>query len=325
MDYKNINILLRKLKSCAPKILVIGDIMLDCYIHGNVSRISPEAPVAILNFEKENNVLGGAGNVVHNLVNLGTKAKLSTIIGDDFPGKKLENLISKLKLSQEFIFCSSNINTTKKTRFISKSTQLLRVDSDSKGYQKSDYLNLEDKLEGVLDKIDCIIISDYNKGACHTNLIKNIILKSNEKKIPTFIDPKGDNWEKYANATCVTPNKEEAEKELNVKLENDLDYENASKLIIERYNLKSCLITRGSEGMTYNTGENVLHQRVGKKDVFDVSGAGDLVIACIAACFSSGFTYRQSIELSSTLSSEVVKYVGTVPFSSKMFNSEDEK
>ena len=179
MDYQKVKILLDKIKLSAPKVLVLGDIMLDCYINGSVSRISPEAPVPILSFEKEKYILGGVGNVAHNLVNLGAKVKLATIIGDDSEGRIIKDLIKKIGILSNYVHSTPNINTTKKTRFISKSNQLLRLDNDSIGYKSSDHLYLQNNLDEILSKIDCIIISDYNKGVCSESIIKNIIAKSN--------------------------------------------------------------------------------------------------------------------------------------------------
>ena len=314
MDFEQIKKLLKKIKVIKPKVLVIGDIMLDCYVSGSVSRISPEAPVPILSFDKEKNVLGGAGNVVHNLANFGAEVSLATIIGNDVEGETIKTLISKLKISIKNIYSSPKIQTTKKTRFISNATHLLRLDNDSKGYTKKDFILFEEKVIEAIINLDCIIISDYDKGVCSESLTRKIIIKANNKKIPVFVDPKGKNWNKYLNATCLTPNKKEAESELGVKLVNDLDFEKAAQLIINKYKLKSCLITRGSEGMTYKVLNNIFHQRVDKKEVFDVSGAGDLVIACLSAAFNSGLSIEDSLKLSSYVSSEVVTHIGTVPF-----------
>lgn len=318
MDHQKIKKLLGEIKLSAPKILVLGDIMLDIYINGSVQRISPEAPVPILNFEKEKNILGGVGNVAHNLVNLGVEVNLATIIGDDSEGRIIQDLIKKLNISLDYIHCTENINTTNKTRFISKSTQLLRLDNDSLGFDSLDHLNLEKKLDDIVDKIDCVIISDYDKGVCSEFLIKSIISKSNNKKIPIFIDPKGSQWMKYTNSTCITPNKKEVESELKYQLIDDTDFEKAGKFLIEKFKLQSCLITRGADGMTYVNNEKAFHQKVSKKEVFDVSGAGDTVIACLAASLCSGFNVLESIGLSSSISSEVVTHLGTTPFYDEM-------
>lgn len=320
MDNQKIKKLLSEIKLSAPKILVVGDIMLDQYVKGNVTRISPEAPVPILDFEKEKNVLGGAGNVIQNLVNLGLKVKLATIIGDDTYGKTIKLLLKKNKVLIDHLYTSPNINTTRKIRYVSKSTQLMRLDFDSRGFKEKDSFLIENKLEEIFYDIDCVIISDYDKGVCTLRLIKKIISKANKLKLPVFIDPKSSNWEKYKNATCITPNKKETESELGTYLNSDLDFEMASKKILEKYNLNSCLITRGSQGMTYTDGENSINQKVGKKEVFDVSGAGDTVISLLAASLSSGLKLKDALELSSYISSEVVTYLGTTAFKPEMIN-----
>ncbi|MDC0383570.1 PfkB family carbohydrate kinase [Candidatus Marinimicrobia bacterium] len=323
MDHKIIKKLLDKIKRNKPKILVLGDVMLDQYINGKVNRISPEAPVPILDFKNEKSVLGGAGNVIHNLTCLDLEPSLATILGDDSGGELIINLLLKLKVSPNLISILKSIKTTKKTRFITQGTHLLRLDSDSNKLLVSD---LEDFKKRILQKVsryDCIIISDYNKGVCDELVIQEIIKKANKKHLPIYIDPKGSNWNKYKNATCLTPNTKEIEKQLSLKLESDLDFENAARKIQKRLKLKSCLITRGEDGMTYYDEEKTLHQKVGKKEVFDVSGAGDTVIACLASSVSSGITIEDSIEISSILSSEVVTRIGTVPLSIKTFMPND--
>lgn len=318
MDYHKIIELLKKIKEAEPKILVIGDIMLDRYVSGDVRRISPEAPVPILDFKTKKDILGGAGNVASNLVNFGAKVNLATIIGDDFEGRIIKKLISKLKISLNNIHSTANIKTTTKTRFISNSTQLLRLDNDSIGFNEIDFISFKNNLINIFNNSDCIIISDYDKGVCSSYIIKEIIRMAIEKDIPLFIDPKGKNWEKYSNATCITPNTKEAELELNNNLNSNLDYENAAKCITKKYKLKTCLITRGSQGMTYFTGSKVIHQRVEEKEVFDVSGAGDTVIACFVCSLMSGLSIIEALKLSSKISSEVITHVGTTPFDIQM-------
>jgi rfaE bifunctional protein kinase chain/domain len=323
MDYHKTVELLKKIKEAEPKILVVGDVMLDRYVSGNVSRISPEAPVPILDFKEKKDVLGGAGNVVSNLVNLGARVNLATIVGDDSEGRIIKKLISKLKISLNNIHSTTNIKTTTKTRFISNSTQLLRLDNDSIGLNDLDFISLKNSLINIINNSDCIIISDYDKGVCSSHIIKEIIRITIQKEIPLFIDPKGKNWEKYSNATCITPNTKEAELELNKNLNSNLDYEDAAKWITKKYKLKTCLITRGSQGMTYFTGSKVIHQRVGEKEVFDVSGAGDTVIACFVCSLMSGLSTIEALKLSSKVSSEVITHVGTTPFNIEMIISNE--
>ena len=318
MDYKTIKYFLNKVKSEKPKILVIGDIMLDQYVSGNVNRISPEAPVPILDFQNKEAVLGGAGNVVHNLINFGSEVSLATIIGDDLEGRKILDLLKNLNISADLISVSKNINTTKKTRFISQGTQLLRLDNDSKGFLDIDFDLFKKKIRERIESFHCIVISDYNKGVCNKSVIKGVIQHARKDKTPVFIDPKGSSWAKYMNATCLTPNTKEVEEQLNSQLIDDADFESAAQFIRKEFKLKYCLITRGSDGMTFSMEDKTIHQRVGAKEVFDVSGAGDTVIACIAASLSSGITLEDSLEFSGDISSEVVTHKGTVPFHLKM-------
>ena len=300
------------------KVLVLGDVMLDQYISGEVNRISPEAPVPILDFKNKKSVLGGAGNVIHNLINLGSEPSLATIIGDDLEGALIIELLKNLKINNDLIFSSKNISTTKKTRFITEGTQLLRLDNDSKGVACAGAESFKIKILENIKFFDCVIISDYNKGFCTKSFIQNIINEANKKKITILIDPKGSSWKKYMNATGLTPNKKEVEEQLNRELKSDSDFEKAARIIKEKFKLKLCLITRGSKGMTYYEKDRVIHQTVGKKEVFDVSGAGDAVIASLGASFCAGLKLNQSLDLSSFISSEVVTHAGTTPFDSKM-------
>ena len=314
MNYQKIKKILEKNKLSTPKILVLGDIMLDQYVIGRVKRISPEAPVPILEFQSQNVVLGGAGNVAHNLINLGAEVVLATIIGNDSSGKTIKKLLSKIDIPHNFTYVSKRINTTKKTRFISDSSHLLRVDCDSIGFDKSDFSKLNYLFEDDFKRYNCIILSDYNKGVCEEDLVKAIIAKANKDKIPVFVDPKGKNWKKYSFSTCITPNTKEVEELLKINMTSDIDFENAAKKIIKKYNIKSCLITRGADGMTYVGKDRVLHQKVGVKEVYDVSGAGDTMIASVAIFFSLDFSIEDSLRMSSFLSSEVVTHFGTIPF-----------
>ena len=323
MDYTVIKNQLHKIKLNKPKILVLGDIMLDEYVVGKVKRISPEAPVPILDFQSKGIVLGGAGNVAHNLINLGAEVTVGTIVGDDIDGQSIIDLLLSLEISSELISVSSSINTTKKTRFTDQGTHLLRLDNDSKGFLDTDFDFFKKRIIEKINNFDCIIISDYNKGICEESIIQEIINKANKRNIPIYIDPKGSQWQKYLNATCLTPNTKEVEEQLNLNLKNDSDFVNAAKIIKEKFKLNFCLITRGADGMTYLEKNKTIHQKVGKKEVFDVSGAGDTVIACLAASISSGVRIEDSIAISSNISSEVVTHLGTIPFDINMLPLND--
>ena len=306
--------LLGKIKARNLNFLVLGDVMLDNYITGIVRRISPEAPVPILDFQDNKNVLGGAGNVAHNLINLGADVTFATLIGKDNSGKKILSLLKTVGISTEFVERITHVKTTKKSRFLSEGTQLLRLDADCEGLLSKDCTSLIKSLNAKIHLFDCLIISDYDKGICRRSSLQSIIKQARKKNLPVYIDPKGSSWDKYTNATCLTPNTQEVESQLNLELKTDLDFENAAKFLRKRFKLDSCLITRGSDGMTYFDGIHLIHQKVSKKEVFDVSGAGDTVIACLASSFMSGLNLSDSIELSSFVASTVVTHTGTTPF-----------
>lgn len=318
MDFQQIQKTLAKIKSKKPKILVLGDVMLDQYINGKVDRISPEAPVPILKFQKKEEILGGAGNVVRNLVNLGAKVSIASIIGNGPNGILIKKLFSDIKVSTEFLYDINKVSTTRKTRFLSEGSQLLRLDNDTKGILKKHLTQLEEKIFKDTDYYDCIIISDYNKGVCQPSLIKKIIKHARRVQTFVFVDPKGTNWQKYLGADCLTPNTKEVERILGLKLKDNIDFEKAAAKLKKELKLKSCLITRGSDGMTFHNDAYTHHQRVGQKKVYDVSGAGDTVIASLAASFSSGVKISECLDFSSFVSSEVVAHVGTTPFHSSM-------
>lgn len=320
INNKNIKNLLEKIKNKSPKILVVGDVMLDSYIFGLVEKISPEAPVPIINYISKKDTLGGSGNVAHNLKNLGVDVSILSMVGDDNEGGLIKSLLKKIEIKSDGLTTKKNSVTTNKTRFISGNSQLLRLDRDS--VDKPNFEKEMNYLNNNISSYNSIIISDYNKGYCSSKLVKSVIKEARKSKIPVFIDPKGENWRKYSNSFCITPNIKEAELILKASLENDLDFENAARVICEKYKIESCLITRGSDGMTFFNGHRAIHQKVGEKEVFDVSGAGDTVISCFCASFSSGLNIDDCLEISSEASSEVVTYVGTVPFNLKFFEND---
>ena len=320
IDNKYIKNLFSRIKKRSPKILVIGDIMLDSYVFGSVERISPEAPVPIINFVSKQNTLGGSGNVAHNLKNLGVNVSILSMVGDDNEGALTRDLLRKIGINSDGIYIKKNSNTTNKTRFISGNSQLLRLDRDST--DKPNYEKVMNYLKDNIRSYDSIIISDYDKGYCSSQLVQSVIKETKKLDISVFIDPKGETWEKYSNSFCITPNIKEAELILKTSLENDSDFENAARVICEKYKIKSCLITRGSDGMTFFNGHRTIHQKVSEKEVFDVSGAGDTVISYFCASFSLGLNIDDCLKISSEVSSEVVTHVGTTPFNFKFFKND---
>lgn len=291
--------------------LILGDLILDTYVTGEVNRISPEAPVPIL-LQKDNyHVLGGALNVTQNLCDLGVNAIPIGLIGDDFAGKKILSMLKDEKIETTNILPSKNYVTSEKTRFSSNNHHLLRLDKEIVCSKKdwNDFF-VEKTLE-LLNKIDFLLISDYGKGVCNENVLKEIIKACNDKNINVFVDPKGKNYTKYQNSFCITPNKNEAELIIGKKLLNDEDFEKAAKQIAVNFKIENCIITRGSDGLTCFDGKKTFHIQAIKVDVFDVSGAGDKFISVLAHKINQNESIFNSCKYANFEAGESVKYFGT--------------
>ena len=295
------------LASKNPKILVIGDLMVDNYIWCDCTKISPEAPILIMNAKKEDKRLGGAANVYANLVSLGANTSVLSVVGDDNTGEFLKNNLNGYILTQK------NRKSSLKNRIISHSQQVLRLDDES-----IDDIKLEKELLECFDKIindfEAIILSDYGKGVLTNFVTQNIIKKANKYNIPILVDPKGKDYNKYKNATLITPNKKEALEALKM---NDLDGKNlniALKRFKDELNLKYSIITLSEAGIAVC--ENDLYLAPAKaKEVFDVTGAGDSVIAMLAFCLALNVPINKACELANDIAAVVVSKIGSVSVS----------
>jgi rfaE bifunctional protein kinase chain/domain len=280
-------------------ILVIGDIMLDKYIFGNVERISPEAPVQIVNVKKEKFIPGGAANVANNIAALNANAFMIGVIGNDTEATILINELKKRNIDTEGIITDQNKPTTQKVRILGQKQQLLRID-----YEKKDYLNKETEnkiinfIKEKIEKIDAIIISDYAKGVITKNLIQNI--KDIAKNNIIIVDPKPKHKDFYKNTTLITPNLKEA-KEM---ADNEED-------LIKELNT-AILVTKGEKGMSLlEKNGNITNIPTKAKEVYDVSGAGDTVVATLTLALSSNATLKQAAILANHAAGITVGKVGT--------------
>ena len=300
------------------KILIIGDAMLDKYFLGSTERISPEAPVPVLKVESEILKPGGAANVASNISSLGQDTTLIANIGIDTNGKILKKLIGAQKIN----LISKNdkkIKTTTKSRFISQNQQLIRVDDETN--DKINFL-MPSNIESQVKKCDALIFSDYKKGA--QNNITKLIKLANKFKKPVFIDPKGDNFDCYKNSFCITPNRKEFENIVG-KCSSSQDIVNKSKKLITKLNLKSILITLGSEGMVL-VEKNLKPTKIeatSVNEVFDVTGAGDTVIATLCATYLSSETkdLKFAAVVANIAAGEVIKKLGAQSISEKELSS----
>ena len=198
-------------KNKIPKILVIGDLMIDHYLWGKCERISPEAPVQIVNIDKENSVLGGAGNVINNLRALESNVDVLSVIGNDTTAKELEALLESIEVKSDMLIIEQNRKTSKKSRLIASQQQVLRYDNESiEDISSSSETQIINKLSAIILNYDVVILSDYGKGVLTTKLTQEIISISNKNNVKVFVDPKGKDYSKYKGAYTLTPNKKEA-------------------------------------------------------------------------------------------------------------------
>ncbi|MFI3263084.1 MAG: D-glycero-beta-D-manno-heptose-7-phosphate kinase [Rikenellaceae bacterium] len=306
------NIELNKIKGC--KVLVIGDIMLDKYHIGSVKRISPEAPVPVVKITRSFSVLGGAANLTRNLVGLGAIPYTVGIVGDDNNGALIRGMFSELGVKA--MIETTQFPTITKTRIIGNDQQVVRVDFEEEIAQLPEEVekNIIKSVHSVIDEVDIVVISDYGKGLCNEVLCKSIIDISNSRGKKIIIDPKGTNWNKYQNATIVTPNMKELSDVSSMEVANvDSEIKEVSIEVINKFNLKSLLVTRSEMGMSYVDYEYFMTIATEAKEVFDVSGAGDTVVATLAASLSANFSLSDSIYLANKAAGIVVGKVGTAP------------
>ncbi|HEX13207.1 MAG: D-glycero-beta-D-manno-heptose-7-phosphate kinase [Desulfurella sp.] len=288
------------------KIAVIGDVMLDHYIFGNVDRISPEAPVPVLNVKDEKFYLGGAANVARNLKDLGVNVYLIGCIGKDESANIFKKLCENENINAKLI--ETNRITTKKTRIVAHSQQIVRVDREQK--QPIDYKTKNEIVKAVTkENIDAIIISDYGKGVISSKLIEE--LRNIFDKFIS-VDPKVNHTKMYKDVDLITPNLKETQDMSKIEIQNDNDLKKAANIIIKNTKCKYLLVTQGENGMTlFSQNGFTYHEKALAKEVYDVTGAGDTVIAVSTMCFALGFDPIKAVKLSSIAASIVVGKRGT--------------
>jgi D-beta-D-heptose 7-phosphate kinase/D-beta-D-heptose 1-phosphate adenosyltransferase len=302
-------------------ILVIGDIILDHYLSGTTSRISPEAPVPIVDFDNEKWVLGGAANVANNLASIGAEVTLAGVVGDDPSGRLVKNLMSSKNII-DLIFVSKNRKTTTKSRIISSNHQLLRIDKENRHFiSDNEEREIFDRILINIEKYNCIIISDYSKGLLTNTFIKKIIEISKQNNIKVLVDPKTPPFSKYSGAYLIKPNRKEALLETGVDILDEKTLSIAAKKIHEVTLCEVIVITLSEGGVGVYEKENSKIIPTNAKDIFDVTGAGDTFIAVLAYSIAIGKTTIESCKLSNFASSVVVGKYGCVAIEYKEIES----
>jgi D-beta-D-heptose 7-phosphate kinase/D-beta-D-heptose 1-phosphate adenosyltransferase len=302
---------MQKLKECRPNILVVGDLMIDHYLWGSCERISPEAPVQVVDIAKETTVLGGAGNVINNLNALGAKVSVSSVIGDDNNGLELLEMLKSIDVDTNNIIVQKNRKTSKKSRVIAVSQQILRYDKESKEDIKSTSVdNILDSLKDSISSFDVVILSDYGKGVLTDELCEKIIDLCNEKAVKVLVDPKGSDFSKYRGAYLLTPNKKEAVLATNIDIKDEKSLKEALLKLKIECDLDISLITLSEDGIATYDDELKISPTVAK-EVFDVTGAGDTVIASIAFALSAGKNIEQTAAFANLAAGVVVGKIGS--------------
>ena len=298
-------------KNKNPKILVIGDLMIDHYLWGRCERISPEAPVQVLNVDKENSVLGGAGNVINNLRSFGSRVHVMSVVGDDLVAKELEILLKNADVQSDMLIIEKNRKTSKKSRLIASQQQVLRYDNET----VEEILKIsEEKIIEIFYKnisyYDAVILSDYGKGVLTKKLTQEIISISNENKVKVFVDPKGKDYSKYKGAYTLTPNKKEAIEASDILIKDDESLEKAIKKLKDECKLEVSLITLSENGIAIFD-DNLRIKPTVVREVYDVTGAGDTVIASIAFAIANDMQIDDAITFANLAAGVVVGKIGS--------------
>lgn len=297
-------------------VAVVGDLMLDRYITGKVERISPEAPVPIIDVEKEYSMPGGAANVIQNIVALGANAIPFGVIGNDLHGEEIKNQLQTLHCTTDGVIVDPFRPTTTKTRILAGSHHIVRVDYESR-HEISDEIkerlvnSFREAIEA--DHIRAIVIQDYNKGVMREDVIREVLQIAKEFNIPVLVDPKQKNFFAYKNVSVFKPNLRETAAALNRFIESDKDIQEAILALREKIQAENILLTLGSAGMTLLTNQQIIYIPTSARKVADVSGAGDTVIATMATVMAAGGDPIASARIANCAAGIVVGEVGAVP------------
>ncbi len=306
------NDLLARFRNCP--VLVVGDLMLDEYLWGHVNRISPEAPVPVVEVQRRSFTAGGAANTAANVAGLGGSAILVGIVGDDAEGRRICDLMSGLGIDTSAVVADSSRPTTTKTRVIAHSQQMVRIDHEQLGpLSASVETELLIRIEASLPRVRAAVISDYGKGVVTPGLCERFLALARAAGVPVIVDPKGTDYRKYRGATVVKPNQLETGKVLNRELRTTAEVEQAGRELLEFLGAgSSVLVTRGAHGMTLLEADKLaVHVPAQAREVYDVTGAGDTVAGALALTLAVGGNLETACRLASLAAAVVVGKVGT--------------
>lgn len=307
------------------KVLVVGDVMIDAYYFGKVERISPEAPVPVVAVEKKEKRLGGAANVAMNLVALGAKPIVCSVVGDDKDGDDLIELFHQHGVGTTGIVKSKDRATTVKLRVISQATQMLRIDTENtEPISAVESYELVERIHQLLIDADVLIFEDYDKGVLTTENIAKITEKAHLRDIPVVVDPKKRNFNAYKNADLFKPNLKELREGLHIDIDVDDKpvFEAAVKTLMQNMQLKHAMITMSEKGVMITDGNTFEYIPAHIRKIADVSGAGDTVISVAALCFALKLNMKQTAAMANLAGGLVCEEVGVVPINKDRFEAE---
>ncbi len=303
------------------RLLVVGDLMVDRFIWGDVERISPEAPVPVLRVTSESFRLGGAANVIHNIISLGGSALACGVVGEDKSGEWLWKELRRAGISTAGVFPAAHFQTTQKSRIIARprNQQIVRLDRENDGQIDNRTLQkIRQFVERWAARCDGIVISDYGKGVIHPELLALAAEMAARKNVLCVADPKRENFLRYRNVTLITPNKEEASQASGIEIHDETSLREAGRKLLQMWQAKAVLITRGPEGMSlFRPGREVSHFSTEARELFDVTGAGDTVVGVCALALASGSTYEEAAVIANLAAGLVGDEVGTVAVSAQ--------
>jgi D-beta-D-heptose 7-phosphate kinase/D-beta-D-heptose 1-phosphate adenosyltransferase len=299
------------------KVLIVGDIMLDRYWWGSVNRISPEAPVPVVTLDKTSLLAGGAANVAANVAGLGAKPYLVGVIGEDSEAKMFTEVLREANILSSFLVSLKNRRTTVKTRIVAHNQHVVRIDQENTRVlsKKEEEIVLK-KIETIIDEVDIVIISDYAKGLITEKITERLITKTVSQQKKILVDPKGKNYSKYRGATLLTPNQKEAVQATNLNEYEKDSVEKSGKILLESLSVEALVITLGEKGMTlFQKNKEIAHLKAFARKVYDVTGAGDTVIASLAVMLASGADFKEAARIANISAGLVVEQIGTTAIS----------
>ena len=297
-----------------PRVAVLGDVMLDEYLSGSVERISPEAPIPVVACSSHKMNPGGAANVAANLATLGAEAVVIATAGEDEAAARLRGALKDMGVDATHLLAIPGRPTTRKLRVVSAGQQIVRVDFEETGALATvDIARIGRAVDSALSGCDVLVVSDYNKGACHPEVLRHAIAAARRRGIPVLCDPKGRDYAKYAGASIITPNRREAGEATGHELADDAAVEAAAQTLREKLNLEACLITLGPDGMLLAAAEGAARKAEAfTQDVADVTGAGDSMIAALALALASGRSYWEAALFANAVAAVAVSRHGSV-------------